>query len=181
LARGRGADTDLVRQLNPSTNLVLAVLAGLGLLGSLSLHWFAMPTTDPVDTDGPVERGAYQVGQFFATHAKGQITGTDGLGGGRSVLLVLVGIVVLTAVAVSAPALRRQAEDFLQLLALAAPVVVIGVVIAHSGTGNAPVRIHFGFLIGLALTLLMSSAAWQGATMREKRKAPKGAVRISQS
>jgi hypothetical protein len=170
-----------VRQFSPSTNLVLAVLAGLGLLGSLSLHWFAMPTTDPTPTDGPVERGAYQVGQFFSTHAKSQITGTDGVGGGRTLLVALVAVVLLTVLAVSTPSLRRHAEDLLQLLALAAPVVVIGVVIAHSGTGNAPVRIHYGFLIALAITLVMSSAAWQGATMREKRKAPKGAVRISQS
>jgi hypothetical protein len=171
-----------VRQLNASTNLFLAALAGLGLLGSLSLNWFAMPATDPTSTDGPVERGAFQVGQFFATHAKGQISGTDALGGGRTLLVALVGVVALTALAVSTPALRRQAEDFLQLLALAAPVVVIGVVIAHSGTGTAPVRVHYGFLIGLAATLLMSSAAWQGARMREKRKAPKGgAVRISSS
>jgi hypothetical protein len=172
---------DPVRQLNASTNLVLTVFAGLGLLGSLSLNWFAAPATDTTSTDGPVERGAFQVSQFFATHAKGQISGTDALGGGRTVLVGLVALVALTALMVSTPSLRRQAEDLLQLLALGAPVVVIGVVIAHSGTGHAPVRVHYGFLIGLAVTLLMSSAAWQGARMREKRKAPKGAVRISQS
>jgi peptidoglycan/LPS O-acetylase OafA/YrhL len=170
-----------VRQLNASTNLFLTILAGLGLLGSLSMNWFATPVTDPTATDGPVERGAFQVSQFFATHARGQITGTDGLGGSRTVLVALVLVVAVAVLAVSTPSLRRQAEDFLQLVALAAPVVVIAVVIAHQGTGHATVRVHYGFLVGLAATLLMSSAAWQGARMREKRKAPKGAVRISQS
>jgi hypothetical protein len=96
--------------------------------------------------------------------------------------VALVALVAVAALAVAMPALRRPAEDFLQLLALAAPVVVVGVAIAHPGTGEAPVRIHSGSLIGLALALLMASAAWNGATLREKRKAPKsGAIRISQS
>ena len=76
-----------MRQLNPSTNLVLTILAGLGLLGSLSLPWFAAPVTDTVGTDGPIERGAFQVGQVFATSAKGTVSGSDALGSARAALL----------------------------------------------------------------------------------------------
>lgn len=160
-----------MRQANPSTNLVLAILAGLGLLGSLSLSWYAAPVTDSVDTDGPVERGAFQVSQVFAAHAKGVISGNDALGSGRMALVALVAVVALVAFAVGTPALRRPAEDLLRVVAIAAPIVVIVAAAAHPGT-NTPVRLHYGMLIGFAAALLMASAAWHGATMREKRKPP---------
>jgi hypothetical protein len=181
LPRARGADTDPVRQISPVTNLILAVGAGVAMLASLSLSWFAAPTKSPTATDGPVESAAYQVQQFFSADVKGEITGTVALGDTRTVLVALVAIVALAALAVSMPAMRRPAESFMQLLALAVPLVVIGVTIAHPGTGPAPVRVHSGALVGVGLALLMASAAWHGATLREKRKAPKGVVRISQS
>jgi hypothetical protein len=159
-----------VRQLNPSTNLILSVLAGLGLLGSLSMSWFAAPVEDPTATDGPIERAAFHVSQVFATSAKGTVSGTDALGSsGRMILVALVCALALLALAVSTPSIRRQAEGAMHLLALAVPVVVIAVAVAHRGT-TTPVSMHFGTLVGVALALFMASAAWQGASMREKPK-----------
>jgi len=74
-------------------------------------------------------------------------------------------------------AVRKQAEDLLRVVALAAPVVVIGTAVAHPGE-TGPVHVHYGLLVALLVTLLMSSAAWQGSSMRHKAK-PTSAVRIS--
>jgi hypothetical protein len=158
-----------VRQLNPSTNLMLAVIAGLGLLGSLSLSWFAAPVPDPESADGPIESGAFQVSQVFATSAKGTVDGTTALGDARMALVAIVVLVALLALAVLTPSIRRQAEDVLHLVALAVPVIVVAVAIAHPGT-TAPVHLHYGTLIAIALSLFMASSAWHGARMREKRK-----------
>jgi hypothetical protein len=165
------ADTGKVRQLNPSTNLVLAVLAGLGLLASLSLDWFAAPVIDPTPTDGPVERGAFQVSQVFATHAKGTVSGNTALGSGRMALVLLVVLVAILAAAVSVASLRRHAEDALHLAALATPVVVIALAAAHPGT-SAAISIHYGLLVSLATAIFMASASWHGASMRQKHAAP---------
>lgn len=166
-----------MRQLSPSSNLALAVIAALGLLGTLSLPWFATPAVDTVATDGPIERGAFQVAHFFATGAKGMIDGNDALGGARSVLFVLAVVVIVLAAAVSVSAVRKQAEDLLRVVALAAPVVLIGTVVAHPGL-TAPAHVHYGSLVALLACLLMASAAWQGSSMRHKAKAT-SAVRIS--
>lgn len=166
----RCADTTRVRQLSPSSNLVVAVLAALGLLGTLSLPWFAAPAVDSVGTDGPVERGAYQVSHFFQTHAKGMVDGKDALGGARSVLFVLVAVVLVLTAAVSVAAVREQAENLLRLAALAGPVAVIAVAVAHPGA-TGPVHVHYGALVAFAVSLLMASAAWQGSSMRQRAKA----------
>jgi hypothetical protein len=160
-----------VRQLNPSTNLVIAILAGLGLLASLSVSWFAAPVTDPTVTDGPIEQGAFQVSQVFATHAKGTVSGSDALGSSATVLVAVVGLVALLALAVTVASVRKPAEDGLRLAALAAPVVLLILIVAHSGT-NVPVRIHYGVLVASIASLVMASAAWQGAAMRQKHAAP---------
>lgn len=160
-----------MRQLTPSTNLVLAVLAGLGLLASMSLNWYAAPSTDPNQYDGPIETAAYQVGQVFATSAPGQVSGSTALGSGQAVLVILVALVALLTLAVWTPSLRSQAETALQLVALAGPVVVIVVAATHSGI-HTPVRLHYGLIIAFAISLVMASAAWQGAGMRLKKKTP---------
>ena len=167
----RSADTGRVRQLNPSTNLVLTFLAGLGLLASLSLPWFAAPVADTVDTDGPIERGAFQISHVFATHAGGTVSGSDALGGGRTVLVALVVLVTLLAIAVTIASVRRAAEDTLRIVAPASPLVVIALAVMHPGTTTA-VSVHYGTLVALAAVSLMASAAWHGASMRQKYVAP---------
>lgn len=166
-----------MRQLTPTANLVLTVLAAAGLLGTLGLPWFATPAVDPNLNDGPVEHGAFQVGHVFATHAKGMVEGTAALGGARMVLFGLVVVVVILAAAVSVSSVRKAAEDLLRLVALLSPVVVILVAAAHPGD-SAPLHLHYGSLVALAASLLMASAAWQGCSMRAKQAA-RTATRLS--
>ncbi len=165
------ADTEDVRQITPVSNLLLSILAGLGLLASLSLPWYAAPASDPSVTDGPIERGAYQVGQVFSSSAKGMVSGNDALGDARMALFGLVALVVTLAAGVCVPALRRAAEDTLRVVALAIPVVLLIVAFAHPGDSGA-LHLHYGLLVAFVAALLMASAAWHGATMRPKKSAP---------
>ncbi len=166
-----------MRQLTPPANLVLTILAAFGLLGTLGMPWFAAPAVDLNATDGPIERGAFQVGQFFATHAKSMVDGSVALGGAKTVLFGLVIVVVALVGAVSIAAVRKPAEDLLRLVALLSPMVVILVAVAHPGD-SAPLHIHYGSLVALAASLLMASAAWQGCSMRAKQQA-RTATRMS--
>jgi hypothetical protein len=156
-----------MRQITPQANLVLAVLAGLGLLATLTLPWYSAPVEDTTPTDGPVERAAFQLAHTFKTGADGMIDGQDALGDGRLVLVVLVVAIAVIGLAISANGMRRSAEDVMRVVALLTPVIVGFVAITHPGT-EAPVRIHYGMLIAFLATFVMSSAAWHGASMREK-------------
>lgn len=160
-----------MRQLNASTNLLLALLGGLGLLASLTLPWYAAPAEPPNPTDGPIERGAWQVGYVFATSARGMVDGNDAIGGGRVLLVVAIGAVALLALAISLNAARQTAEDILRVAALVVPVLVVGIAIAHPGT-EAALRLHYGLLVAFAAALFTASAAWHGASWRQKYQAP---------
>ncbi len=160
-----------MHQLKPATNLVLAVLAGLGLLGSLTLPWYAAPTADPGADNGAIEHAAYQVGQVFASGVRGTVNGDDALGGARTILIAVVGVVAVLALLISLNVLRKTFEDLLRLVVLATPVIFVVLAVTHPGT-DADVRLHYGMIVSAAATLAMASAAWQGASWRAKRAAP---------
>ena len=160
-----------MRQLNPSSNLILAVLAGLGLLASLSLSWYAAPAEPPNPDDGPIERGAWQVGYVFATSARGQVEGGDAIGDGRLFLVAAVVLIAILGLAISLNAGRQGAEGLLRGVALSVPVLVIGLALVHPGT-DAPVRVHYGMVIALGIAALTASAAWHGASWRPKHAPP---------
>ena len=160
-----------MQQLNPATNLCLAVLAGLGLLASLTLPWYAAPAEAPDPTAGPVEQSGWRLGYVFATSARGMVDGEEAVGNGRTLLLAALGLIVLLGLAVAANAARQAAEDALRVVALGLPVLVAVLAITHPGT-EAPLQLHYGMLVAFAVTLLTSSAAWHGASWRQKHTAP---------
>ena len=167
-----------MRQLDPVTNLVLSALAGLGLLASLSTPWFVPPAGSTTQTDGPVERGAWQVGHFFKHDVDGRVSGTDAIGDGRIVLVVIVAVMIGLAFAIAIPAVRKQAEDLLRVAGFAAPVGVIYLAATHTGaTGD--VMVHYGILVSLAVALFAASCAFHGATVRQRRAKSQHAVRLS--
>jgi hypothetical protein len=169
-----------VRQLDPVSNLVLSALAGLGLLGSLSLPWFVPPGHSTTDTDGPVERAAWQVSHFFGSNVPGKTSGSDALGSSRGLLVILVAVVAGLACAVAVPQIRKTAEDLLRMAGFAAPVAVIFLVVMHSGT-DRPVTVHYGALVSFVAAAFMASAAFHGSSMRTRRKQAPRAIRISGS
>jgi hypothetical protein len=175
------ADTTPVRQLDPITNLVLAVLAGLGLLGTLSMPWFAAPAASTKTTDGPIEKTAWQVGHFFGTNVDGRVSGNAAIGsGGKGIVVLVVAAIAILALSVSVPQIRKPAEDMLRVAGWAAPAAVLYLAVTHSGT-TVPVHLHFGALASFVVACFVTSCAWWGGSMRTRRKQAPRAVRISSS
>lgn len=168
-----------MRQLSPVTNLVLAVLAGLGLLASLGLPWYAAPATSSMTTDGPVERAAWQIGHFFQGDALGLVSGHEALGASQASVAVLVFAVALAAVGMAAAGTRRPAADLLRILAPLAPLMIAALGVSSAGR-DAQGVVHFGFAVSVALSILLASAATHGARLRARRR-PAAAVRVSGS
>src|SRR5690349_14146322 len=106
-----------MRTLRPATNLVLGCLAALALLATLDFPWVCPAVSDPVVTDGPVERAAFQVAHVFE-HADGAASGTIALGTWRLVLVVIVSVLILLAGMAAVPALRNGVRDPLRMVAL---------------------------------------------------------------
>jgi hypothetical protein len=156
-----------MRQISPATNLVLACLAGLGLLGMLGTPWYAPKVPDKTITDGPVERGAFAIAHVF-THHNRSVTGLDALGATQTLLLGLVAAIVVLAVLEGVPALRAHVRDFLRAVAIAVPVIVFYLIWDRPGK----LDIHWGVLAAFAVACFMANAAWHGSAIREKRVAP---------
>jgi hypothetical protein len=159
-----------MRQISPATNLILAALAALGLLGTLGLPWYAPPLADANGYDGPVERTAFSVSTVFRHH-DGAITGVDALGKTQNLLLVLVAAIVVLCALTLVPALRRHVRDVLRAFALALPLIVFVLLVDRPGT--ADIDVHWGVVAALGLALFTASAAWHGSAMRVRR-APAG-------
>jgi hypothetical protein len=156
-----------MRQISPATNLVLAVLAGLGLLGSLSQPWYAPPVKDPNIYDGPVERTAFAVGKVFSQH-DGARTGADALGNTQGLLVGLVAVIAVLCALAAVPPLRSYVRDVLRAVAIALPLIVFYLVVDRPDGMD----IHWGVLAAFAIALFVASAAWHGSAIRVKRAAP---------
>ena len=172
-----------MRQLSPPTNLLLACLAGLGLLATLSLPWYGPEHVDQQvdltrvangDADGPMQNFAHLVARVFSTSGT-TYSGTETLGATRTLLLILVGAVIVLSLAVLIPALRAALRDVLRAVALAAPVIVGVLAVRHPGEGHLEAR--WGLFVGLAVSLIMACAAWHGSGVRVKRAVPAQRVR----
>jgi hypothetical protein len=160
-----------MRQISPASNLFLACLSALGLVGALRLPWFAPPVEDKTDTDGPVEQTAFAVAHVFRHHDR-QLTGTDALGGSHTVVLVLAAAVVVLAVLAGIPALRAYVRDLLRAVALATPVLVVVLAFRSPGTTQT-LDLHWGLIVAVAVAAFAASTAWHGSGIRVKR-APAG-------
>lgn len=160
-----------MRQLSPASNLVLAVLAGLGLLASLTTPWYATAMVSPNETDGPIERAAWQVGHVFGPGDSRTVDGAVALGGAQPALLTVVAVVGALALAIALNLLRQPAEDLLRLVAFAIPPVFVILAVGHPGE-DGDVNLSYGMLIGFAAALLMASASFHGASWRRKHPAP---------
>ena len=158
-----------MRQISPASNLVLACLAGLGLLGTLSAPWYAPPVVDRNVYDGPVERAAFAVGHVFGAHDHA-VAGADALGKTQTLLMILVGAVILLSCLAAVPAMRAHVRDVLRAVALALPLIVLYLLVDRPGKGA--LEIHWGVLAALAIAVFVATAAWHGSAIRVKRQAP---------
>jgi hypothetical protein len=171
-----------MRQLSAPTNLLLACLAGLGLLGTLTTPWFGPPHATPKadltqvavgDGDGPMQHFAQWVGRVFSATGV-TYTGNDALAGSKSLLFALVGLLVVLSAAIMVPALRGALRDVLRAVALASPLLIAVLVLRHPGQQH--VELRWGAVAALGLGLFMASCAWHGSEFRAKRTAARVGV-----
>jgi hypothetical protein len=159
-----------MRQLSPATNLILACLAALGLVGILGAPWYAPAVPDTNIYDGPVERAAFAVSHVFNHHDR-VVTGTDALGSGsKTLLMALVAAVIVLSALAAVPALRTYVRDVLRAVALALPLLVFYLLVDRPRKGN--LDIHWGVIAAFAVAGFIASAAWHGSSIRVKRVAP---------
>jgi hypothetical protein len=156
-----------MRQISPATNLVLACLASLGLLGSLGQPWYAPPVEDTNAYDGPVERTAFAFGKVFSHHDHA-VSGADALGNTESLLMGLVGTIIVLCVLAAVPALRGYVRDVLRAVAIALPLIVLYLAVDRPDGQD----IHWGVLAACAIAAFVASASWHGSAIRVKRAAP---------
>src|SRR3954454_13421560 len=115
-----------MRQLSPFTNLLLAFLAALGLLGSLGLPWYG-PTVkvEQVDLgrvasgdgDGPMQHFADWVGRVFSATGT-TYTGNDSLGSSKMLLFVLAAAICALSLAMLVPGLRSALRETYRAIGL---------------------------------------------------------------
>ena len=168
-----------MRQLSPLTNLLLAGLSALGLVGALDLPWFAVP--DPAkgpsaqaveDGQGPMTDFVLRLQRTFSSNGI-TINGTDVLDGKRTLILVLAGAVIVLCTAMLVPALRNGFRDLLRAVALLSPVLVIALAVTAPAADGLEFR--WGLVVEVALAIFTASAAWHGSTARVPRTAPTAA------
>jgi hypothetical protein len=162
-----------MRQLTPLTNLVLACLCAVGLVASLALPWYALvdPASRPseqavADGQGPMESFASQVARTFSSDGLTS-SGTDVLGGQRTLLLIVAAVVIVLCIAMLVPALRATLRDPLRAVALAAPVFVVFVAVQAPAADGLEFR--WGLVATVAIALFMASSAWHGSSARSPR------------
>jgi hypothetical protein len=152
-----------MRQLSPHSNLMLACLAAVGLVSSLGLPWYA--TAETADGLGPMEAIGARLLRTFTS--EGVITtGTDTLGGSRTLLLVIAAAVIVLSAAMAVPALRAVFRDVLRAVGFGAPVLVLATAVRSS----AGLELRWGLVVSVAIALVMASAAWHGAAARPRRE-----------
>ena len=156
-----------MRQISPATNLLLACLAGLGLLATLSAPWYAPPVPDKDIYDGPVERAAFAFSKVFG-HNPHAVSGSDALRGPETLLVVLVAAVVILCGLAAVPSLRRYVRDVLRGVAIAIPVVVFYLIFDRPDGMD----IHWGVIAAFAMAVFTATAAWHGSAIRVRRAAP---------
>ena len=158
-----------MRQIAPGTNLVLAALAALGLLGTLGLPWYAPLDEDPNQYDGGLEHAAYRIAGVFRERP-GAVSGGDALGDARVLLLGLVALVVVVCILTAVRPLRPYVRELVRVVALGLPAIVLYRTIDPPA---AELTLHWGLLVSLAVAVFAASAAWHGGKIRTLR-APAG-------
>ncbi len=158
-----------MRQVSPATNLLLACLSALGLLAVFDLPWFAPPVAGNDDV-GAVEQAATQFAAMFQ-HADREMTGLDAFADAQTLLMGMPAAIVGLCLLMAVPGLRDLLREPLRAVALGTPVVVAYLVLAQPGEARGV--LHWGALAGMALSVFLASAAWQGSTLKAPRPAPR--------
>jgi hypothetical protein len=162
-----------MRQLTPLTNLMLACLCAVGLVGSLELPWYAPvdpgsgPSSQAIrDGQGPMESFVDQFGRTFRSDQTG-VSGHDLLAGNRTVVMTLALMVIALCLGMAVPVFRSTVRDVLRAVGLVAPILVL--LLAVRAPAAEGLEFRWGLVVSVAIALFMASAAWHGSSARTPR------------
>jgi hypothetical protein len=163
-----------MRTIGFRSNVLFVIAAAAGLIASLGRPWYAhapVQTAEQVrigDVQGPVE-------QFFSRLAR-EFTNEGGTSGWvafhstDTILAVLVGIAIVTALGSMVTVIEQPCRELLRLVTLGALGIVV-VKLANTPDNVGLVERRQGAWIALGVTGIMASSAWTlySAPLRRKK------------
>jgi len=157
--------------LSPLTNIVLALLAAVGIVPVLAQPWFAAAVDSNDGFQGPVELMGEAIGRWFGSSGT-TATGAEVLATGEAVLLAVVAATVVLVLAMLVPGLRMSVRSLVRLLPFAAPVVVLVLIVSEAS--SSAVEPRWGAFAALAVATFMASSAYNAGDMPVPKPASGG-------
>jgi hypothetical protein len=142
----------------------------MGVMPVLGLPWVAEAVDSNDGHQGAVELMGEAFGRWFTASG---VTGTGNevlAANGRHALMAVCLVSALLAVAMLAPGLRMHMRGLVKLVPVAAPLIVLVLILSEAH--RAEVEPRWGAFAALVLTVFMASAAIQAGEMRERKAAP---------
>jgi hypothetical protein len=151
-----------MRTIGFRSNVLFIIAASVGLLAALGRPWYGRTPGQNIEAarigevQGPVESFFMQLGREFTT-ATGT-TGWDAFTSTDSILAVLLGIAVVSAIGSLVSGLEQPSREVLRLVTLAMLGIVV-VKLANTPDAVGLVERRQGAWIALGVTGIMASSA----------------------
>ena len=167
-----------MRQLNPLSNIVLACLAAVGLVASLSLPWYApavihgktdLGAVAEGEADGPMQHFSDWVQRVFSTGGR-TVSGADALGNQKMIILGIAVVVAVMCLVMLLPAMRPLLRDIVRVVGLLAPAAVLWLGFVDK-PGNVQLEIRWGLIVSALVAFFMASCAWHVGSVRKQKVA----------
>jgi hypothetical protein len=151
-----------MRTIGSRSNILFIVAAAFGLLASLGRPWYAPATVTAAkearigDVQGPVEGFFARLGREFT--ASGGVDGWHAFSTTDTILVILVGLAVISALCALVPGIEQPARELLRLVTLAMLGIVV-VKLVNTPDAAGLVERRQGVWIALGVTGIMASSA----------------------
>ena len=163
-----------MRTIGFRSNVLFILAAAFGLVAALGRPWYApTPAQTPEevrigDVHGPVEEFFTRLAREFTT--EGGTTGWHAFNTTDTILCVLIGVAVVSALCTLVPAIQQPAREVLRLMTLAMLGIVV-VKLVNTPDHIGLVERRQGVWIALGVTGIMASSAatlYNAPLMRRK-------------
>lgn len=157
-----------MRQLSPQTNIILALLAAIGVPVTLGLPWYARASVAATDdgSGGSVEAAFAAIARWFTSDGT-TYTGSEALTRAETALLAVCAVAAVLVLMLLVPSLRFVRSPA-RLVGFAAPAIVA----VHLFLRPAGEELRWGTFAALAASLLLANSVYHAAEIRDRRPKP---------
>jgi len=166
-----------MRTIGFRSNVLFVIAAAIGLLAALGRPWYAQtPAQTPEevrigDVHGPVEDFFVRLAREFTTDTGA--TGWHAFNTTDTILCVLIGVAVLTALLTLIPAIQQPAREVLRLVTLAMlGIVVVKLVNTPDHVGLVERRQGVWIALGVTGIMASSAATLYNAPLQRRKRGP---------